>query len=874
MPSEQEELKLIVTLVDNASPGLDKIIEKSKELGGPQVKEAHEKMRRETESLNKAFKEIAGGFGEAFKALGEFRGGLISGVGGLAIFGIEMTKQIGELKKWAEEMRGISQAAKAIGVDPASMKNIIAQFEAVGVSAEQTKANLEKMAGAVADLSRVDSPLRRSLMHMAGADPESRRAMDQFLTRFARAKTEQERYNIVSEAGEKVRQHAIEQEIARGATRDQARIEATKRQTDFESSFWDKSMLAKKRLAEMDAADRQTLNERIAKGNEFADITGDIASEWSDIVDELKAPFLDPAIAAANKLLGIFKQIHEETARANKIDKEHPAPEGFLQKLNPWNQQNIEREQRMRHPENYDESGQKKTTEDNTKATKDLDDSTKALIDALKQGYNPISYKGAGFDRGMVQNAAYTTGGGGAYGAGADRGYGAFGGGRGGGGGGGGGGPYGSHVGPGTGAGAGDTPAVGGGNATGNRSDMSVPAAIRYNNPGAQWPSAESKQFGMTDVGVIGGGNKIAGFPTAVHGLASNMALLARKYVGMTVGSAIGKWSGGGRGSVPGFRGDQVITEEMAKDPKFMLPFFQQMQKAEAGKEFMTPEQLQQGFDMYMSGSAKAYAEQNPGKTILGAGSSSNTAGPGTGKGAGDTPVGGGGYGGKYTPGADLSNVNQRLVEAIKGGASYLPEGYTVKPTSGFRGGTMQSYHGKHEAVDVEIYDPHGRRITNRGDDPEAVAIYGRYAQGVKTWTSKNDPKLGPQLGWGGAFGTQLGGGGVPDLMHFDLGGSRGRMRPERQIGKLPLLPDAPATTAADRFKDWPDRQLEGARKDIDKSQSSVGKVEATGKLRVDVNGPKGTKVDAQGTGPFKDVEINRQTQMEPAKKGPETLSI
>ena len=46
-------------------------------------------------------------------------------------------------------------------------------------------------------------------------------------------------------------------------------------------------------------------------------------------------------------------------------------------------------------------------------------------------------------------------------------------------------------------------------------------------------------------------------------------------------------------------------------------------------------------------------------------------------------------------------------------------------------------------------------------------------------------------------------------------------------------------------------------------------KVEGSGKLSVDVNAPKGTRVGAQGKGLFKTVEINRQTQMEPAKRGP-----
>ena len=57
----------------------------------------------------------------------------------------------------------------------------------------------------------------------------------------------------------------------------------------------------------------------------------------------------------------------------------------------------------------------------------------------------------------------------------------------------------------------------------------------------------------------------------------------------------------------------------------------------------------------------------------------------------------------------------------------------------------------------------------------------------------------------------------------------------------------------------------------MDKAQGDEmsAKVEGTGKLTVDVNGPKGMKVDAEGGGLFKDVEINRSTQMLPAAKGP-----
>jgi hypothetical protein len=174
----------------------------------------------------------------------------------------------------------------------------------------------------------------------------------------------------------------------------------------------------------------------------------------------------------------------------------------------------------------------------------------------------------------------------------------------------------GSAAGPYTGSRSGSVPSTGGGGVAPYPEEFkfpapgTAPAAIRYNNPGAQYPSEEAKRFGMTGAGQIGGGHLIAGFPTPEQGLASNMDLLSRKYVGMTISDAIRKWSGGSRSSVPGFRGDEVITPEMAKDPNFMLPFFRQMQRAEAGKEWLTEEQMKRGYDIYRSGGTKAFRDR------------------------------------------------------------------------------------------------------------------------------------------------------------------------------------------------------------------------------------------------------------------------
>ena len=138
-----------------------------------------------------------------------------------------------------------------------------------------------------------------------------------------------------------------------------------------------------------------------------------------------------------------------------------------------------------------------------------------------------------------------------------------------------------------------------------------------------------------------------------------------------------------------------------------------------------------------------------------------------------------------------LRGVNPRLVAAVAGGSTFLPPGYTVEAVSGAREGKGQAYHRGGRAMDVKIIGPDGVAIPHEGADK--TGMYTMLAQGTKTWAAQNDPGLLQTgiggLGYGGAFGTKRGSSGganiVPDLMHYDLGGSRGALRPEVQFGNL-----------------------------------------------------------------------------------------
>lgn len=124
------------------------------------------------------------------------------------------------------------------------------------------------------------------------------------------------------------------------------------------------------------------------------------------------------------------------------------------------------------------------------------------------------------------------------------------------------------------------------------------------------------------------------------------------------------------------------------------------------------------------------------------------------------------------SPGAASNGVNASLNSAMQYAASMLPKGYSARMTSGRAGRTdRRSMHSRGLAEDWEISGPNGV-IPNRGQDTSGM--YQQMAVNALAWLQQNDPSAAANFAWGGHFGTQLGGGGPPDLMHYDLGGVRG----------------------------------------------------------------------------------------------------
>jgi hypothetical protein len=402
------------------------------------------------------------------------------------------------------------------------------------------------------------------------------------------------------------------------------------------------------------------------------------------------------------------------------------------------------------------------------------------------------------------------------------------------------------------------------------RNDKSIPASIRFNNPGAQWPSPESRRFGQTDRAVIGGGNPIAGFPSPVEGAASNMALLANKYKGMAIGAAIHLWSGGGRSSVPGYDPSTVISQDMLNDPKFMTRFFREMATAEAGRTKGTigDEQLKQSFEMYKSGSAQAYYAAHPTKETA------------------------------AQQGIDASRTHNKFIDAARSQHGLHGPGKTIALQEGGAGIVDRPTHFMAGEAGPEFLAAIPMNVMkfikgigkSETDFSAKEAYTDRYNRPSNNRNVKTRGQEGADTGFFQMNLTDVAKairmGVAPDIAK-NLTGSGG---PETMGDQM---------TAVDEYLKhrWPDKyqklsehgDFEGMRKAakstwfglgahggaearsewLDHPVGSLGakaeqihKVEGSGHIKVDVNAPKGTHVKAASAGMFRTVKVNRQASM------------
>ena len=160
MPDQQEELKLVVTLVDNASAGLANLRNQSNELVNGRASQGIQRFKRDHEDLNKVMKdtvELATGGSRALL-------GMVAAYGAV---GLAIAKTTGIILDYSKQMAQINKQGSVLGFNPGEFKYMQEQMMRVGVSSEAAARSLLQFNAAMVELSHTGGAKWAEMIEMS-----------------------------------------------------------------------------------------------------------------------------------------------------------------------------------------------------------------------------------------------------------------------------------------------------------------------------------------------------------------------------------------------------------------------------------------------------------------------------------------------------------------------------------------------------------------------------------------------------------------------------------------------------------------------------------------------------------------------------------
>ena len=160
MASEQEELRLVVNLTDNASAGIAKLRNEFSQLGHGQTAQSLDKFKRETSAVSQVVKGLGSELGISARVMTSV---LVPGIGtavaAIGALGALYVDQIRQLPEWTNKLRAMGDAARNIGANAGQYRSIVEQLGALGVSAEAAQNSMAGINNAIADLTETRKPV-------------------------------------------------------------------------------------------------------------------------------------------------------------------------------------------------------------------------------------------------------------------------------------------------------------------------------------------------------------------------------------------------------------------------------------------------------------------------------------------------------------------------------------------------------------------------------------------------------------------------------------------------------------------------------------------------------------------------------------------
>ena len=308
-----QELKLTVSLVDNATPQLGQIKSAMQGLGSS---EAHGALRRTSEHTKNLGDHI-GKLGHDVEHVAKhILPSFITGVGGIATgflaVGLAAEKGMEQIRDFSKEMSVLDRVTKDTGQSAGTVKGMLETFQRSGIGLGQATINIKGLAAAVADLTRVGSETRQKLIKGAGL--EHAEDMQRWLTGLS-GKEMEEVANEVKEKSDEIYENMLQQQLRMGKSMDEAKARAADVKRAFLETFGAPDLVqVMEKFTVASPEEKATQDARIKAAKDFEKTSASIAVSWEKITASWKAASLAATLDSAHQLDAIFKAWAEKGA--------------------------------------------------------------------------------------------------------------------------------------------------------------------------------------------------------------------------------------------------------------------------------------------------------------------------------------------------------------------------------------------------------------------------------------------------------------------------------------------------------------------------------------------------------------------------------
>jgi hypothetical protein len=304
MPTETEELRLVITLTDNASAGFKAVHQHMAQLGGGAAQAHVERFKRGHAELAKQIKELqelaTGGEKAMLGFIGKFgaAGAAVTALGTVVIAGIH------GLNEFSSKITELNNKAKVFGVHPAVLKSIEEQLDRIGLGADQADANVARFNEAYAQIGRVGSAEHLKLLDMAGRHRDEMEAGIQSILK------EQDPILAMNKA--MAQAQVVFNERMKDTNNNLA--DATEFTKKFLEQWGLDSILRGVQLKPVSGEDRARIDAQTAATKEFYTGIKDLKKEWNDWMDDISTSALSPngvVVTGLHLAISLTKTLHE-----------------------------------------------------------------------------------------------------------------------------------------------------------------------------------------------------------------------------------------------------------------------------------------------------------------------------------------------------------------------------------------------------------------------------------------------------------------------------------------------------------------------------------------------------------------------------------